>query len=177
VPLTPSQTVGPFFGFALPYEGGHQLATPHTSGMVRLEGQVLDGNEALVPDALVEVWQADPNGVYPRRRDSGFTGFGRCRTDPEGLFRFVTVKPGATRAPDGRVQAAHLNVTVFARGLLRHLVTRMYFPDEEAANAADPILNVIDPALRSTLVARAEAGILRFDIHLQGARETVFFAI
>lgn len=175
--LTPSQTVGPFFGFALPYEGGDRLAPPDTDGSVRIEGQVLDGDGAPVPDALVEIWQADGCGVYAQANDAAFIGFGRCRTDPEGVFHFVTVKPGPTPAPDGRLQAPHLNVTVLARGLLRHLVTRMYFPDDTTANAEDPLLKLVDPARRSTLIARGEAGVLRFDIHLQGEQETVFFAI
>jgi protocatechuate 3,4-dioxygenase alpha subunit len=175
--LTPSQTVGPFFGFALPYKEGERIAPPDLDGSVRVEGQVLDGNGAPVPDALVEIWQADRRGVYARARDAAFTGFGRSRTDPEGVFHIVTVKPGPTPAPDGRAQAPHLNVTVFARGLLRHLVTRMYFPDEATANAEDPLLNLVDPPRRSTLIARDEAGVLRFDIRLQGSDETVFFAI
>ncbi len=174
---TPSQTVGPFFSFALPFQGGHEVAAPAAPGAVRVEGQVLDGAGEPVPDALVEIWQAGPEGRYPSA-DSQFTGFGRCGTDAEGLFRFVTVKPGATPAPEGRAQAPHLNVTIFARGLLRHLVTRMYFPDEGEANSIDPVLNLVrDPVARSTLVAREEGGVLRFDIHLQGAGETVFFAI
>ncbi len=175
--LTPSQTVGPFFGFALPYAGGDRVAPPDGNGAVRVEGQVLDADGAPVSDALVEIWQADRRGVYGQARDSGFTGFGRCRTDPEGLFHFVTVKPGPVPATGGGMQAPHLNVTVFARGLLRHLVTRMYFPDEAAANAADPVLNLVDRERRSTLISHDEAGILRFDIHLQGSDETVFFAI
>jgi protocatechuate 3,4-dioxygenase alpha subunit len=176
---TPSQTVGPFFGFALPYSGDHEVVPPGTPGAVRVEGQVIDGGGEPVPDALVEVWQAGPDGVYAApNAGNGFGGFGRCRTDAEGAFRFVTVKPGPTPASDGRSQAPHLNVTVFARGLLRHLVTRMYFPDEPAANDSDPVLALItDPAARATLVAHDEAGVLRFDVHLQGDQETVFFAL
>jgi protocatechuate 3,4-dioxygenase alpha subunit len=171
VPLTPSQTVGPFFGFALPDEGGQRLVGPATPAAIRIEGQVLDGEGEPVPDALVEVWQADQDGTYRRGR------FGRSATDAEGLFHFVTVKPGGTVGPDGRAQAPHLNVVVFMRGLLTHLVTRMYFPDEEEANAADPVLELIpDPAARATLVARREDGKLRFDIHLQGEQETTFLA-
>jgi protocatechuate 3,4-dioxygenase alpha subunit len=178
--------VGPFFGFALPDPKGHQVVDPATPGAVRIEGQVLDGDGAPVPDAMIEIWQADPSGRYRTTPPgapgsvlgSSFTGFGRCGTDAEGLFRFVTVKPGPTIGAEGRTQAPHLNVTVFARGLLRHLVTRMYFPDEEEANAADPVLNLVaDQPARSTLVARQEGGVLRFDIHLQGDRETVFFAL
>ena len=155
---TPSQTVGPFFGFALPYAGDHQLVTPDAPRVLRLEGQVLDGAGEPVPDALVEVWQGDL--------------FGRCGTDSEGAFRFLLVKPPA---PDG--QAPHYNVTVFARGLLRHLATRLYFPDEREANASDPVLALVPDDARETLVAHAEGGLIRFDIRLQGERETAFFAV
>jgi protocatechuate 3,4-dioxygenase, alpha subunit len=171
-PLTPSQTVGPFFGMGLPYAGGERIAPPGATGMLRIEGQVLDGEGEPVPDALIEIWQPDEIGSFSSRM-----GFGRCRTDPEGLFTFLTVKPGSIRAPAGPAQAPHLNVTVFARGLLRHLVTRMYFPDEPASNAADPVLNLVDPARRATLIARDDGAVLRFDIHLQGSGETPFFAI
>jgi len=163
-PLTPSQTVGPFFGVGLPYEKGEQVVAPGSAGVVRIEGQVLDGIGDPVPDALLEIWQPA-------------TGFGRARTDSEGAFSFWTTKPGATPAPDGRVQAPHLNVTVFARGLLRHLVTRMYFPNEPDANATDPVLNLVEPARRETLIATNSGGLLHFDVRLQGERETVFFAI
>lgn len=163
-PVTPSQTVGPFFGVGLPFDNGEQVVPPGSTGAIRVEGQVLDGKGEPVPDALLEIWEPS-------------TGFGRGRTDAEGAFSFVTTKPGATPAPDGRLQAPHLNVTVFARGLLRHLVTRMYFPDETEANATDPVLNLVDPARRGTLIANNCGGVLRFDVRLQGERETVFFAI
>ena len=163
-PLTPSQTVGPFFGVGLPFERGEQLAPPESAGAMRIEGQVLDGKGEPVPDALLEIWQPA-------------TGFGRARTDSEGAFSFTTVKPGPVSAPGGGMQAPHFNVTVFARGLLRHLVTRMYFPDETQANAADPVLNLVEPARRETLIAKNCSGVLHFDVRLQGERETVFFAI
>jgi len=163
-PLTPSQTVGPFFGVGLPFEKGELIAPPGSPGVIRIEGQVLDGNGQPVPDALLEIWEPG-------------TGFGRARTDSEGAFSFTTVKPGAAPAPDGRAQAPHLNVTVFARGLLRHLVTRMYFPDEMQANASDPALNLVEPARRETLIAKSCGGVLHFDVRLQGEGETVFFAI
>ena len=163
-PLTPSQTVGPFFGVGLPFEKGEQIVPPASVGVIRIEGQVLDGNGKPVPDALLEIWQPG-------------TGFGRARTDSEGAFNFTTAKPGALPAPDGRMQAPHLNVTVFARGLLRHLVTRMYFPDETDANATDPVLNLVDMARRETLIAKNGGGVLHFDVRLQGEQETVFFAI
>ena len=152
---TPSQTVGPFFGFALPFEDGHDAASGQAA--IRIEGQVLDGSGETVPEALVELW--------------GGQQFGRCRTDSEGVFHFTVVKPAAGE------EAPHLDLTIFARGLLRHLATRMYFPDEEAANASDPILKLIDPARRQTLMAIPEGEVLRFDIRLQGESETVFFAV
>ena len=176
-PLTPSQTVGPFFGVGLPFEKGEQIVAPGSAGVMRIEGQVLDGNGQPVPDALLEIWQPDGRGRYDRAGDGETTGFGRSRTDSEGAFSFLTVKPGAAKAPDGRTQAPHLNVTVFARGLLRHLVTRIYFPDESEANASDPVLNLVEPARRETLIAKSCGGMLHFDIRLQGERETVFFAI
>jgi protocatechuate 3,4-dioxygenase, alpha subunit len=155
---TPSQTVGPFFGFALPYERDHELVAPDAPGAVRVEGQVLDGAGEPVPDALVEIWEGKL--------------FGRCGTDPEGAFHFVVAKPSPTPG-----QAPHLNLTVFARGLLRHLVTRLYFPDERDANDSDPVLAAVEEDRRDTLVARDENGVLRFDIRLQGDGETAFFAV
>ena len=196
-PLTPSQTVGPFFGVGLPFEKGEQIATPGSDGVIRIEGQVLDGNGEPVPDALLEIWQPDDRGRYRTRgksrdpstrgksRDPStrgksrdpYIGFGRCRTDSEGAFSFMTVKPGAAPTPDGHPKAPYINVTVFARGLLRHLVTRMYFPDETEANATDRVLNLIEAARRETLIATNCGGVLHFDVRLQGERETVFFAI
>lgn len=175
--LTPSQTVGPFFGVGLPFEKGEQIASAGSAGVIRVEGQVVDATGDPVPDALLEIWQPDDRGRYRTLADGEATGFGRCRTDSEGAFSFLTVKPGATPAPDGRMQAPYLNLTVFARGLLRHLVTRIYFPDEMQANATDPVLNLIEPARRETLIAKNCSGVLHFDVRLQGDRETVFFAI
>ena len=184
--VTPSQTVGPFFGVGLPFDKGEQMVPPGSAGAIRIEGQVLDGNGEPVPDALLEIWQPDDQGRYRevadgeatrRKSRDPSTGFGRCRTDPEGAFSFLTAKPGATSSPDGRAQAPHLNVTIFARGLLRHVVTRMYFPDEGDANATDPVLNLVEPARRETLIANNCGGVLHFDVRLQGERETVFFAI
>jgi protocatechuate 3,4-dioxygenase alpha subunit len=171
---TPSQTVGPFFAFGLPFEGGERLVEKDG---IWITGAVYDGAGAPIPDALIEIWQANRHGRYRHPEDTreelpleeGFIGFGRCGTDENGEFRFYTVKPGAT-AP----HAPHINVIVHARGLLQHLYTRMYFPDEEEANAADPLLSSIeDPALRETLIARD----LRFDIHLQGERQTAFLDV
>ena len=158
--FTPSQTVGPFFGFALPFPGDADAADGEKA--VRIEGQLLDGEGAPVAEGLIEVWDADQ--------------FARCRTDAEGAYHFKVNKPPALSGPKGIRLASHLNVNVFARGLLRHLVTRIYFPDEEAANTADPVLARVDPARRTTLVARGDAHVLRFDVHLQGDDETVFFA-
>jgi len=155
---TPSQTVGPFFGFALPFEDDANAVAPHASGAVRIEGQVLDGAGEPVPDALLEVWHGEQ--------------LARCRTDAEGAFHFILTKPAAASGA-----APFLNVTVFARGLLRHLCTRIYFPDERAANEADPVLARVDPERRHALVARQDAGILHFDVRLQGEDETVFFAL
>ena len=174
---TPSQTVGPFFAFGLPFEGGERVVDPDDPDAIRISGTVYDGAGDPVPDALVEIWQANRRGRYRHPADTrdeipledGFIGFGRCATDPQGGYEFVTVKPGAT-AP----HAPHINVIVHARGLLRHLFTRIYFPDEEEANAADPLLSSIeDPAMRETLIARD----LRFDIHLQGERQTAFLDV
>jgi protocatechuate 3,4-dioxygenase alpha subunit len=133
----------------------------------------------------VEIWQANAAGRYAHAADTreelphedGFLGFGRSGTADGGRFELVTVKPGRVPFPDGRLQAPHLAVGVFARGLLKRLATRMYFPDEEAANAADPVLALLPPERRATLVAVAEDGCLRFDIRLQGPDETVFFAV
>jgi protocatechuate 3,4-dioxygenase, alpha subunit len=171
---TPAQTVGPFFAFALPFEGGERLVD---DGGFWITGAVYDGAGEPVDDALVEIWQANRHGRYHHPEDTrehlplepGFTGFGRCGTDERGEFRFYTVKPGATSP-----HAPHINVIVHARGLLRHLFTRIYFPDEEQANAADPLLSSIeDPVRRRTLIAQG----LRFDIHLQGERQTAFLDV
>jgi protocatechuate 3,4-dioxygenase alpha subunit len=160
---TPSQTVGPFFGFALPFEADAETVDIGAPGALRIEGRLLDGGGDPVPDGLLEVWQGDQ--------------FARCRTDAEGAFHLRVRRPPPAPGPDGRPQAPHLNVTIFARGLLKHLLTRVYFPDEAASNAADPVLMLVEEDRRQTLVAREEAGVLLFDIHLQGPAETVFFAV
>jgi protocatechuate 3,4-dioxygenase alpha subunit len=184
--LTPAQTVGPFFEFSLLATPQAELVSPSTPGAIRIEGRVLDGVGDPVDDALVEIWQAGRSGRYAHPTDQrddlplepGFTGFGRCGTAEAGRFWFVTVKPGPVPVPDGRMQAPHIDVSVLARGLPHRLVTRLYFPDESEANASDPVLGSIpDPERRTTLVAVAEDTALRFDIRLQGDRETVFFAI
>ncbi len=153
---TPSQTVGPFFGFALPFENDADPAG-EAGDAIRVEGQVLDGAGEPVPDALVEASQGEQ--------------FARCRTDWEGAFHFSVRKPAGS---DG---APYFEIMVFARGLLRHLYTRMYFPDEQDANRADRVLQLVDEARRHTLIASQDADIVRFDIRLQGESETVFFAL
>lgn len=191
---TPSQTVGPYFAYGLTPEqygypsltsiAGADLRTEEVEGeQIRIEGRVLDGQGEAVNDAMIEIWQADPQGRYAHPADArgnvAFRGFGRCGTgtDPQNRFVFETVKPGA--ADDG--QAPHVNVVVFMRGLLSHLYTRIYFADEEKANAKDPVLESVPAERRATLVAaRSEengVAVYRFDIHMQGDRETVFFDV
>lgn len=188
LPPTPEQTIGPFYHFALVDLAGPALVERDAPGAVRLAGWVVDGGGAPVDDALIEIWQADADGRYPHAEGApdgaragnanGFAGFGRCATDPEGRFAFTTVKPGRVPGPGGTLQAPHIVVGVFARGLLRRVVTRVYFPDEAAYNAEDPILALVeDPVARERLVARPEAGELRFDIVLQGDEETTFFVV
>jgi len=185
---TPSQTVGPFFAYGLTaaesqYPGAQvangvvvDAETPGTH--IRIIGRILDGAGAIVPDALVEIWQADAEGRHAgiAPGNTGFRGFGRQNTgiDPEGRFIFSTVKPGSI---DGK-QAPHVTFIIFMRGLLSHLYTRLYFPDEAAANARDPVLAQVPAARRSTLIARAMVErTYAFDIHLQGSDETVFFDV
>ena len=177
---TPSQTVGPFLAIVLPWPDGASVVN---EGGVLITGRLLDGAAEPVPDGLIETWQADPDGRFdhpsdPRGRSPGFRGFARCPTDADGRFAIRTLKPGALPTPDGEVEAPHLDVAVFARGLLRHLVTRLYFPDEAQANAADPVLRSLDAADRDALIA-VPAGMdrLRFDIRLQGDGETPFFTV
>jgi len=183
---TPSQTVGPFFHIGLPYEGGPHLVEPDAAGAIRVGGRVFDGEGEPVNDAVIEIWQANGAGRYDHPEDTreelpldeGFRGFGRCETSPDGSYEFVTVKPGQVPAPDGGLQAPHIEVSVLARGVLKRIATRIYFPDEQEANEADPVLALVeDQERRSTLVARKEDGALRFDIHLQGGGETVFFDV
>jgi protocatechuate 3,4-dioxygenase, alpha subunit len=159
---TPSQTSGPLFGFALLFDGSENAVLPGSPGAIRIGGQVMDGGGPLVyPDCFLEFWQGDQ--------------FARTRTDPEGGFHVVVRKPEAVATPDGDLQAPFLNVTLFARGLLKQAQTRLYFPDEVAANEEDPVLQLVPAEDRDTLIAVADGGGLRFDIHLQGDRETVFF--
>lgn len=181
---TASQTVGPFLRIGLAPMTITEIAAPDVPGeRITLRGRVFDGDGAPVNDALIEVWQANAEGRYTHPDDTQekpltpqFLGFGRSPTDDAGAFHFTTIKPGPVPGPDGQPQAPHLVVVVFMRGLLRHLVTRLYFPDEPA-NATDPVLSLVPAERRATLIARpAPDGALEWDIHLQGADETVFFA-
>jgi protocatechuate 3,4-dioxygenase alpha subunit len=183
--LTPFQTIGPFFHFALPYRGGETLAEDATPGEhIVIEGTVRDGAGAPVPEALVEIWQADASGRYHHpdddrhlSPDDAFDGFGRTPTDAHGHYRFTTVKPGRVPAPDGGLQARHVLFGILGRGILTRFVTRMYFEDDESL-ADDPVLARVPLPRRSTLVARLAAeGRYRFDIVLQGVNETVFFDV
>ena len=180
-PLTPSQTAGPYLSIGLlraPMLA--ELVPAGPLGAIRVHGSVFDGAGEPVTDALVELWQADPAGRYPAGSAGagGFSGFGRSGTAAGGRFDFLTVKPGRVAGPGGTLQAPHLSVGIFARGLLRRLATRLYFPDEEAANAEDPILSGLAPAARATLVAQPVGdGSVRLDIRLQGSGQTTFFAL
>ncbi|OJX65243.1 MAG: protocatechuate 3,4-dioxygenase subunit alpha [Micrococcales bacterium 73-13] len=178
IPATGGQTVGPFFGFGLPYEHGNEIAHPWSPGAIVLSGAVYQGDGNPIPDAMLEIWQADSDGSIPQARGSlhrdghAFTGFGRTGTTDEGGYLFWTRNPGSV---DGA--APFFAVIVFARGLPDKLHTRIYLPDDEAALAADPLLSSLTPEERATLVAvRTEDGGLRHDIHLQGEKETVFLA-
>ena len=186
LPPTPSQTVGPFFEFGLLRPPQPELVSPETPDSIRIEGTVFDGQGMPVPDAMLEIWQAAPSGRYAHPEDfrsdlpmdPSFSGFGRNGTDAGGVYWFRTVKPGIVPWVDGRPQAPHLNVSVFARGLVHRLVTRMYFPDEAEAIAADPVLaSIMDPVARATLIAVDGDGVLHFDLHLQGEGQSCFFQI
>lgn len=194
---TPSQTVGPYFGYGLLPDvygfsyrpiAGNRLSTPNSEGEpIQLRGQVFDGAGLPVSDAMLEIWQANAQGRYKHpadqrgdnSADSEFSGFGRCGTGPgeAATYTFDTIKPGAVSASG----APHINVIVFMRGLLNHVYTRAYFSDEPEANAIDPVLNQVELSRRSTLIARrkqGEAGIVyHFDIYMQGEKETVFFDV
>lgn len=181
---TPSQTVGPFFHYALPYETGTRVAGPRRPGSILLGGRVLDGDGVPLPDSMVEIWQADESGsfvdtphIYADPEPDGFRGFGRCATGVAGDYQFRTVKPAAVGTVDGREQAPHIAMTVFARGMLRQAVTRVYFDDEAAANATDPLLAGLDPRRRATMVATRTGDEFRFDVRLQGDDETVFLDV
>ncbi|MEY9213281.1 protocatechuate 3,4-dioxygenase subunit alpha [Thermobifida halotolerans] len=180
---TPSQTVGPYLRIGLEWPDGPFAAAEGTPGGFWIRGTVRDGAGEPVTDALVETWQAAPDGRFDHPDDPrgavsrpGFRGLGRCPTDASGEYRIHTVKPGPVPGPDGP-QAPHIDVSVFARGMLHRVVTRIYFPEEEAANAADPVLSAIPADRRPTVVASRDGADYRFDIRLQGRDETVFFDI
>ena len=189
--ITPSQTVGPFFAYALTPTAysltplaGNDLVTPDATGNpIVIEGRVFDGAGQPVPDCFLELWQADGAGRYPgqpgAKPNTSFKGFGRCEADKSGAYRFHTVKPGPVPGVDGKMQAPHIDVGLFARGILRRMFTRIYFADE-TANDGDAILALVPADRRQTLMARREGtadGKPRyiFDVHLQGGDETVFF--
>jgi protocatechuate 3,4-dioxygenase alpha subunit len=193
--LTPSQTVGPFFKYGLTPDGKYDwndaftsnLVTPDVSGeRIRIEGRVFDGDGAPVPDCMLEIWQADAQGRFSDPQDqraqpnSSFRGFGRCGTDPNGEYGFDTIKPGAVPDPDGKPQAPHILLAIFARGMLLHNYTRIYLGGE-ATNATDPVLMLVPIDRRATLIAQRAncngSAVYRFDIHLQGDDETVFFDV
>jgi len=188
---TPSQTVGPYFAYGLsPEQYGYAMTSIAGASLVdetvpgeriTIEGRVIDGAGDAVRDALIEIWQADAEGHYqrPAGTNSRFTGFGRCGTgtDPDARFRFETVRPGAPRdgSPAG---APHINIILMMRGLLLHAFTRMYFPEDAALHASDEVLLAVPDDRRHTLIAeKISAGLYRFDIHMQGEKETVFFDI
>jgi len=181
---TPWQTVGPFFHYALPYPEGELVAGASRAGAITLHGYVRDGEGTGLPDALVEVWQADESGafvdapgIYAAPVDDGFRGFGRAATDKDGHYTFTTVKPTGVPTEDGAAQAPHIAMSVFARGMLRRVVTRVYFDDEAEANATDPLLTSVEASRVPTLVAVSEDDGYRFDVRLQGDDETVFLDV
>ncbi len=197
---TPWQTVGPFFHYGLPWKGGADLVgaseigarddlfapehyllrtplprRPIDGPVIEISGRVLDGEGEPVPDALVEIWQADANGhYYDPDINSAFIGFGRAATADDGAYCFRTLFPGRVAGPGNSLQASHIAVGVMARGLLRRLVTRLYLPDSDGLED-DPILALVPPDRRATLIAKRQGGGYRFDIILQGSNETVFF--
>ena len=201
--ITPSQTVGPYFAYGLaPHSRCHWSPSPHydwketvganlvtpdaTGDRIRIEGAVLDGDGQPIPDAMIEIWQADAQGRYASPYDSRalpntqFKGFGRSATDKDGVYSFDTIKPGAVPGPEGKQQAPHIVVAVYSRGMLRQVYTRIYFSDEKA-NQSDPILALVPADRRGTLIANKESKggqtVYRFDILVQGANETVFFEV
>lgn len=194
---SPSQTAGPYVHIGLtpnfaeitgvyPDDLGTSMVNDKTKGeRITITGRVLDGTGTPLKDALVEIWQADADGLYNSpsemrgSADANFTGWGRCPSGmDDGVFRFDTIKPGRVPYPDGRMQAPHVTLWIVARGINIGLQTRMYFPDEEAANAEDPILGRVEHRIRvGTLIAQKVEGGYSFDVHLQGDKETVFFDI
>jgi protocatechuate 3,4-dioxygenase alpha subunit len=182
---TTSQTVGPYFHIGLSRLFVDDLAGSGIHGQrVEIEGRVLDGDGQGVPDAMIEIWQANAHGKYAHPEDhqdrpaeAGFQGYGRTPTREDGSFHFKTIKPGRVSGPDGSFQAPHIVVSVFMRGLLRRLVTRIYFPDDDS-NSEDFVLNLVEPSRRDTLIAKKSVkhdGVIEWNVVLQGPDETVFF--
>ena len=193
--ITPSQTVGPYFKYGLTPNGEYDwndaftgnLVTPDASGeRIRVEGVVYDGDDVPIVDCMLEIWQADSQGRFTDPQDksalpnTSFKGFGRVGTDAKGGYAFDTIKPGVVPDPDGKPQAPHIVLAVFARGMLLHLYTRIYFEDE-AANANDPVLALVPADRRATLIAKRKPGsgsaVYTLELHLQGDNETVFFDV
>lgn len=183
--LTPSQTVGPYFAIGLPWDLGPFAVAADTPGVIRIGGVVFDGAGDPVPDSMIETWQADPSGRFADLHGyggpselPGFRGYARYGLeDGDGRFEVVTLKPGPVPGLGGATQAPHIDVSVFARGMLNRCVTRIYFADEEDANARDPVLARVPAERRATLLAEPVDGGYRWDIRLQGHNETVFFAV
>jgi protocatechuate 3,4-dioxygenase, alpha subunit len=182
---TPSQTVGPFYCIGFSWLERADLTQGTDAGArITIRGRVLDGDDQPVPDCVLEIWQADANGRYAHPEDAQellapnqFWGFGRVPVNDQGEFSFDTIQPGSVSGPDGKKQAPHLVVSIFMRGLLRRLVTRIYFP-QEPLNDSDAALARVPVTRRSTLVASRDSNdkqTLQWDVHLQGERETVFF--
>lgn len=184
--LTPSQTLGPYFAIGLPWDDGPNAVVPGTPGAFTLHGTVYDGAGVVVPDHLIEIWQPDPEGLFADAHGfgggsqlDGFRGFARYGIeDGDGTYRLVTVKPGRVADRHGVLQAPHIDMTVMARGMNNRCMTRVYFADEVAANAEDPVLARVPAERRETLLAQPDGdGGYVFDVRLQGPGETVFFAI
>ena len=182
---TTSQTVGPYFKIGFRWLDQDQLAPQNASGeRVTIHGRIFDGDDVPIPDAILEIWQANAHGKYAHPEDAqnkplepGFTGYGRVPVKRDGTFQFTTIKPGPVPGPEGREQAPHLLISLFMRGLLRRLVTRIYFPDDPR-NPGDCILNLVEAERRPTLIAQNDSGkpgVLEWNIHMQGNSETVFF--
>ena len=175
---TPSQTIGPFLSLAMRWpDDGPYVVPAGSPGAIWIRGRVLDGAGEPVGDGVVETWQPDETGRFPASGEGPFRGFGRALTDPDGRWAIHTVKPGPIRDPAGGDSAPFVSVAIFARGLLKPVWTRMYFGDEVAANAADDLLQSVDTSRRGTLLAETTTAGYRFDVHLQGPDETVFFDV
>lgn len=182
---TPSQTVGPYFAIGLPWDVGPDVVPADTPGAIRIRGTVYDGEGTPVPDFLLETWQADPDGRFAdmheyggRSQVEGFRGFARYGLeDGDGKFEIVTIKPGPVQGLGAATQAPHIAVSLFARGMLNRVVTRIYFADEATANAADPVLASVPADRRATLLAQPTADGYAIDLRIQGEGETVFFSV